>query len=122
MDRQWPPPSQRRRSRPDRATHPGSAPAGTVTKMGSARADSHQHDPAVVHPDAPPQYFPPVRSVALAEQNSGRPAILDAPWSKPSGHLDRSARDAIEMHSVVDGPCATLAPPPNGYGSDRALL
>src|SRR5208337_269438 len=122
MGRQWPPPSQRWRSCPSRATHLGSAPADTATRSGSARVDSHRHDPAVVHPDAPPQYFPPARSVALAEQNSGRPTILDAPWSKPSRRCDRSARDAAEMHSIVDGPCAPPLPPPNGHGSNRASL
>jgi hypothetical protein len=62
------------------------------------------------------------RKAALAEQNFGRPAILDARWSKPSGRCDRSTRDATEMHSIVDEPCAPPLAPPNGHGSNRALL
>src|SRR5271157_747512 len=41
---------------------------------------------------------------------------------KPSRRLDRSARDGEEMHSIVDERYAPPAPPPNGYGSDRASL
>src|ERR1700677_4657115 len=102
--------------------HRGSAPLGTATRLGSARADSHQRGPVVAHPVALPRYIPPARSVAPAGQNSGRPAILGALWSKPSHRWDRSARDGEEMHSIVDGRCAPTAPPPNEYGSDNASL
>src|ERR1700756_1804739 len=118
--RQWPLPVQRWRSCPDRAARLGSVPVETATKMGSAPAGSHQCGPAVVPLSALLQYFPPARSAAPAGQNSGQPAILDAPWSTASGRWDRFARDVAETHSVAGGLSARPAPPPSGYGSNRA--
>jgi hypothetical protein len=74
---------------------------------------------AVVHPDAPPQYLPPARSVARGEQYSGRPGILDAPRSKSSGHWDRFAGDETETNATAGARHASRARPLAGRGSDR---
>ena len=56
---------------------------------------------AAVRVAAPLRYFPPARSAAPGERSSGRPTIRDTPWSKPSGHRDRSARDVAETHPIA---------------------
>src|ERR1700692_172477 len=120
-DRQWLPPGRRWRSCPEHAGGPGSSPGETTPGWGSARADSHQHDPAVVHSGGPPQYFPPARSVARVGQNSGRATTLDAPSSKPYRHRETSARDAEETHSTAGAWRVPRELPLAGRGSDRAL-